>query len=648
MPVFVDLRAETLRLFSELSGIAESREAGEAVERLAAGRRRLLDERLVVVVCGEFKRGKSSLLNALLEEPGLFPVDAFYATSLITMAGYGPEENVSVTVAAEPGDLRRVNIDRNEIASYATESENPRNVKRAQFVSIETPNARLANGLTFVDTPGVGGPFDQHSVVTLGFLENASAVIFVADATQPLLESELDFIRRAAASARITDDAAGNLFVLTKVDAVDDFEEILANTRAKIAKVTGWPMDSIPIVPVSAHAKLDYLKDGSAESLELSNFPALEQVLWASLAERKGRALLGAALADLDRAARALLIPVETDMRALLIGDSELAALTVQTQNREIWLTELHDNKGTWRADLTEQLDHMLQDLQGRGLDELNHLWSRCQTVYLNDDRYLKSPELLLNQVIADAGAAFSAVSELAARHAARTLQEFSMVHGLQLRAPEAGRLPDPPLPVTPLFDHVSATGGRRVGLSERWKTIADGGTNASKVGAGIGLTVGAIVGSAFPVVGTIVGMNMGCLIGFTLGSTVGSLTGYWDAVDEAERKKVAVKSERLWSELQELRRAQEISMAESLADLVVDYTTAAIAELENRIAQEREGVAEAVTRLEATRDRVERAADLRRAELVAERKPLDGVLDKIAGLSTRIAGLATLDGGGR
>ena len=644
MPVFVDLRAETLRLFSELSGIAESREAGEAIERLAAGRQRLLDERMVVVVCGEFKRGKSSLLNALLEEPGLFPVDAFYATSLITMAGYGPEENVSVTVEAEPGDLRRLNIDRNEIASYATESENPRNVKRAQFVSIETPNPRLANGLTFVDTPGVGGPFDQHSVVTLGFLENASAVIFVADATQPLLESELDFIRRAAASARITDDAAGNLFVLTKVDAVDEFEEILANTRAKIAQVTGWPMASIPIVPVSAHAKLDYLKDGSAESLELSNFPALEQVLWASLAERKGRALLGAALADLDRAARALLIPVETDMRALLIGDSELAALTVQTQNRATWLTELHDNKATWRADLTEQLDRVLKDLQGQGLDELNHLWSRCETVYLDDDRYLRSPGLLLNQVIADAGAAFSAISGLAARHAARALQEFSVVHGLQLRAPEAGRLPDPPLPVTSLFDQVSATGGRKAGRTERWKTVADGGTNAGRVGAGIGLTVGAIVGTAVPVVGTIAGMNLGFLVGFTLGSTLGTLTGYMDAVDEAESTKVAVKRERLWSELQGLRRAQETSMAESLADLVVDYTTAAIAELENRIAQEREGVAEAVTRLEATRDRVERAADLRRAELVEERKPLDKVLDKVGSLSTRIA---ALDGGG-
>lgn len=640
MPVFADLRAATLRLFSELSGVAESRGAGEAVERLAAGRQRLLDERLVVVVCGEFKRGKSSLLNALLEEPDLFPVDSFYATSLITMAGYGPEESITVTVADEHGSPRRIDIERSDIASYATESGNPRNGKRAQLVSIETPNPRLANGLTLVDTPGVGGPFEQHSAVTLGFLENASAVIFVADATQPLLESELDFIRRAAASARITDDAAGNLFVLTKIDAVDDFEEILTNTQAKIAAVTGWPIGSIPIVPVSARAKLDYLKTGSAESLELSNFSALEQVLWASLAERKGRALLGAALADLDRGAHALLIPIETEMRGLLSGDSDLAALTVQTEDRAAWLTELHDNKGTWRADLTRQLDGMLHELQKRGLDELEHQWSRCETVYLHDDRYLRSPEMLLNQILADAGAAFSAISELASRHAARVLQEFSLRHGLELRAPEARRLPDPPLPVTHLFDQGSSTDRPGPGLSKRWKMAADGSTSASKAGAGVGMAIGAIVGSVVPGVGTIVGLNVGALVGFTLGSTVGTLTGYWDAVKEAESQKVTVQRDRLWAELQELRRAQQTSMSESLADLVAEYTTAAIRELENRIAQEREGVAEAVARLEAIRNRVEHAAALRREELVAERAPLDRVFEKIRGLSTRIAAL--------
>jgi len=162
MPEFDDLRTKTLTLFSELSEIAQSRGAGEAVQRLAAGRQLLLDERLVVVVCGEFKRGKSSLLNALLEEPDLFPVDAFFATCLITTAGYAPEETISVTVAEEDGSLRQLVIKRGDIASYATESGNPRNVKRAQLISIETPNPRLANGLMFVDTPGVGGVYRRR------------------------------------------------------------------------------------------------------------------------------------------------------------------------------------------------------------------------------------------------------------------------------------------------------------------------------------------------------------------------------------------------------------------------------------------------------------------------------------------------------
>lgn len=89
MRTFESLRAEVLELFTRLSDIAAARGAEEAARRLAAGKQRLLDERLVVVVCGEFKRGKSTLLNALLGDRGLFPVDAFYATRVITTAAYG-------------------------------------------------------------------------------------------------------------------------------------------------------------------------------------------------------------------------------------------------------------------------------------------------------------------------------------------------------------------------------------------------------------------------------------------------------------------------------------------------------------------------------------------------------------------------------
>jgi len=644
MPAFDDLRAETLSFFSELSDIAGSRGAVEAVQRLAAERQRLLDERLVVVVCGEFKRGKSSLLNALLEEPDLFPVDAFFATCLITTVGYAPEETISVTVTGEDSSLRRLEIKRCDIASYATESGNPRNIKRAQLISIQTPNPRLANGLTFVDTPGVGGVYEQHSAMTLGFLQNASAVVFVADATQPLMESELDFIRRAAASARITDDATGNLFVLTKIDAVADFEEILANTKAKLVEATGWPADTIPVVPVSARAKLDYLRDGSAESLELSNFEALEQVLWASLTKRRGRALLGSALADLDRAACALLTPIETEARALLGEDKGLATSSVEIKDRVAWLDRLHDKKDRWRSDLADQLHSLLHEQQERGQAELKDRWAQCESVYLHDARYLRSPDLLLNQVIADAGAAFSAVSELAGRAAARALHEFSARHGLELRTPEVRRLPTPPVPLTHLSGGIPAADRPRLGL-QHWKLAASGSTDAGKAGVGVGMTIGAIVGTmVVPGMGTVVGLNVGSMVGFTLGSTLGTLTGYRDAVKEAEDKKVQLQRERLWAELQELRRSQQTCLAEGLADLVGEYITAATRELESRIAQERESKAEALARLTAARDRVEQTTQLRRAELASERAPLDRVLDHIGRLGARVA---CLDGTG-
>jgi type IV secretory pathway ATPase VirB11/archaellum biosynthesis ATPase len=79
------LRERTLSLYPALMNVARRRDAGTTGSRLAASAARLGDDTLTVVVCGEFKRGKSSLLNALLEEvPPLFPVDARVATSVVT------------------------------------------------------------------------------------------------------------------------------------------------------------------------------------------------------------------------------------------------------------------------------------------------------------------------------------------------------------------------------------------------------------------------------------------------------------------------------------------------------------------------------------------------------------------------------------
>src|SRR5512135_3221725 len=120
MQTFDSLRSEVLAVFPELLGAARQRGASSSVARLTAARTRLLDGRLSVVVCGEFKRGKSQLLNALLEEPGLFPVDAYVATSLVTTVSYGSQETVVVSLDDGRGGVERREISRGEIAEYAT------------------------------------------------------------------------------------------------------------------------------------------------------------------------------------------------------------------------------------------------------------------------------------------------------------------------------------------------------------------------------------------------------------------------------------------------------------------------------------------------------------------------------------------------
>jgi hypothetical protein len=90
------VRAEILALGDDVLARAKTRGAMETVDRLDGALRRLRSGKLVVVVCGEHKQGKSRLLNALLDEPDLLTVDSFFATRLVTTIAHGPAEHIEV------------------------------------------------------------------------------------------------------------------------------------------------------------------------------------------------------------------------------------------------------------------------------------------------------------------------------------------------------------------------------------------------------------------------------------------------------------------------------------------------------------------------------------------------------------------------
>ena len=148
--------------------------------RLAASRRAIGDPAVRVVVAGEFKMGKSALVNALLESP-VCPVDEDLATAVPTLVRWAATPEAQTTarsdgIGAEPIVSAIAYDDR---ADYCSEAGNHDNDRGLQLVELGLPVPMLAAGMQLVDTPGVGGLASVHNAATVAALPAADAVLFV-------------------------------------------------------------------------------------------------------------------------------------------------------------------------------------------------------------------------------------------------------------------------------------------------------------------------------------------------------------------------------------------------------------------------------------------------------------------------------------
>src|SRR5581483_10495275 len=118
---------------------------------------RLRTNELTVLVAGQFKRGKSTFINALLGEE-LLPTGALPLTSVATMIHYG--ESAKAIVGFRDGGSMQIAAA--DIGRYVTEAENPENRLRVARVDVELP-VELLRGVRLVDTPGIASTFVHNS-----------------------------------------------------------------------------------------------------------------------------------------------------------------------------------------------------------------------------------------------------------------------------------------------------------------------------------------------------------------------------------------------------------------------------------------------------------------------------------------------------
>jgi GTPase SAR1 family protein len=175
---------------TELSEFFVRRGQQDLLVRARDLRDKLVAEQFNLVVLGQFKRGKSTLINALLSAD-LLPTAVVPLTSIVTIIHYGPAPRALVSFL----DGRELEVDVADIASFITESQNPRNIKRVAQVTVAFPSDVLKEGVRLVDTPGVGSVFAGNTGTTMDYLPQADAAIFLLAADQPISQAELEFLQ---------------------------------------------------------------------------------------------------------------------------------------------------------------------------------------------------------------------------------------------------------------------------------------------------------------------------------------------------------------------------------------------------------------------------------------------------------------------
>ena len=159
----------------------------------AATLRALEDQReqneLVISVVGQFKRGKSSLLNAVLGEP-LLPVAITPLTAVVTEIRQGEPR---AQVCFRDGSAQEIAL--GELSDYCGEKGNPHHQKGVRLVRLWTPCQPFGPGTVLVDTPGVGSTNQDNTRETMDYLIHSDAVIFVLSVDSPVHETELQFLR---------------------------------------------------------------------------------------------------------------------------------------------------------------------------------------------------------------------------------------------------------------------------------------------------------------------------------------------------------------------------------------------------------------------------------------------------------------------
>ncbi|MDR6726188.1 GTPase Era involved in 16S rRNA processing [Paenibacillus amylolyticus] len=336
----------------------------------------------MIVVLGEFKRGKSTFVNALLGEE-LLPVDVTPTTATINAVFHGSERKLSIY--HENGTVEESELSFEALNRYSVDgSEDANEVK---FVKMQLPFPMLGERGVIVDTPGVNDMNRQRMDVTFQYIPRADAVLFLLDATAPVKRSEAEFI-----SDTFEKNGLDRIvFIANFYDQVDeeDQDDLLRQIETRLKPVLKGTTPYV--IPFSAREALTARLTEDNYAIETSGFHHVSKVVQ-DLIERgkqsdgkllrykqRMQACLATIRMELDQVltlSRQGIDEITTYMEGLQSVKQKHETIRRQmvayVEDRQVEIkTIVHKSFSHFELNLKEDLHYMIMSYHGNGMKEL-------------------------------------------------------------------------------------------------------------------------------------------------------------------------------------------------------------------------------------------------------------------------------------
>jgi len=310
-----NIRADLLGVLATLENVAVLQEAQEARCGILLLREKVEQNRFYLTVVGQFKRGKTSFLNALLGAEVL-PVAILPLTSIVTILRYGKRPSAEVVLQSGA----RTAIEVGALVKYVTEKGNPKNVRGVRHVEVAYPSEYLRGGVTLVDTPGIGSVYTHNTQVTYDFLPQVDAAIFVTSPEPPISSAEIEFLSDLAAHVRRV------FIVLNKTDLLNDnqLREVVEFTHQSLPAGILASEDSW--FAVSAARAIQAKQQSDPDLLARSGFTDLEERLNEFLVSEKNTVFYASIAGNARKLIADLRLSCELQIRAARMPLEELRA----------------------------------------------------------------------------------------------------------------------------------------------------------------------------------------------------------------------------------------------------------------------------------------------------------------------------------